>query len=272
MATTGQGPNPNPNAATPNDSLTSQFKVRLRRALDYPYTNTLETNPGNVGQQKGRINTQLVTFDVTPELTETRNVEYKTMNPIHMPGQIFVYGSTASRTFALSNVKLVSRTIEEATRNLQMLWTLRGWTMPYFGKGSSTLDQFQSQFRQNMQSDPGIAPADQAQLRRLRGQELLGKPPEVLLLNAYSRTQTITRDGRGIPIRSFPTNIANIPVVITSLVIPYSADVDYIPTENGEPFPRVMMLDIQLQETRAPGEFTKNFSLQQYRQGVLAGF
>ncbi len=273
MATTGQGPSPNPNSATAKDSLTNQFKVKLRRAASYPYTNMVEGDAGNAGQKRGRINTNSVVFDVTPDITESRNVEYKTMNPIHMPGQIFVYGSTSSRQFQLGSVKLISRTTEEATRNIQTLWTLRGWTMPYFGLGSSTTTDWQKFFRRDMQDNPGFYANDSQALKKLlRGQELLGKPPEVLYLSAYSNAPLMQHNGRGPWTRRFPTNIDNIPVVITSLSIPYPSDVDYIPTEDGQPFPRVMMLDIQLQETRAPREFTEKFSLQKFRQGTLVNF
>ena len=272
MATTGQGPSPNPNNATTKDPFTNTFKVKLRRAADYFTANPVEDNPGNPSQKRGRINTGGVVFDVMPELTESRNVEYKTMNPIHMPGQIFVYGSTSSRTYSLSSVKLISRTIEEATRNMQTLWTLRGWTMPYFGKGSSTLNENELTYRRTGQTLDGRRAADRAEDRRLRGQQLLGKPPDVLYLSAYASPPAIITQGKNPARRSFPTNIANVPVVLTSLTIPYTADVDYIPTVHGEPFPRVMIIDMQLQETRAPKEFTDNFSLQKFREGALVGF
>ena len=48
-----------------------------------------------------------VVFDVSPDVNETRNVNYKQINPIHMPGSIFVYEGTSSRVFSLDNIKLI---------------------------------------------------------------------------------------------------------------------------------------------------------------------
>lgn len=246
----------------------NKYKVRLTQASNIPLQNNRENAPNNTSSRASKY-TGRVVFDVTPELTENRQVEYKSMNPVHMPGQIFVYGSTMSRTFQLSAVKLIARTTEEATRNMNILWTLRSWTMPYFGINSSTLSGDQAQFRRDLnEGRVQDAPEDPAQLRARKGQELLGKPPEVLLLSAYTSVATAAGNYK----RDFQTNLSNVPVVITNLTIPYPADVDYIPDENNQPVPRVMLLDIQLQETRAPREYTQGFSLQQFRQGLLDGF
>ena len=80
-----------------------------------------------------------VPFHVTPDFIENRNVNYKTLDPTHMPGQILVYGGTAARTFQISNVKFISRTQEEASKTLRYLNMLRGWAMPYFGIGSPSI-------------------------------------------------------------------------------------------------------------------------------------
>lgn len=256
--------------STQKDDFENPFKVSLRTATNYPYANREYNSTTNVNQKRGRINTTKVIFDVTPDLNETRTVDYKTQAPIHMPGQILTYGGTASRTFSLSSIKLISRTIAEATQNMQNLWLLRSWTMPYFGERSSSLNIHDKAAREVLSEDPGTATAFSVDgLNEFRGQELLGKPPEVLLLNAYSNTTLSNNDSA---VRKFPTNISNIPVVMTDLTIPYPSDVDYIPTEDGQPFPRLMIVDIQLKETRAPRELSKRFSLQDYRRGILPGF
>ena len=92
-----------------------------------------------------------VPFQVTPDLIENRNVNYKTLDPIHMPGNIYVYGNTSSRTFNISNAKFVSRTPEEATRTMRYLHMLRSWTTPYFGDSSSTLSPSQRRDRNSQQ-------------------------------------------------------------------------------------------------------------------------
>ena len=77
-----------------------------------------------------------VILDVTPDITENQSVSYKSYDPVHMPGTIYVFGSSASRSFSLSNVRLVCRSANDATRNLYIINTLRSWTKPRFGSGS----------------------------------------------------------------------------------------------------------------------------------------
>lgn len=222
-----------------------------------------------------------VTFDVTPDIIENRNVNYKTMDPIHMPGSIHVYGSTSSRTFNISNVKLVSRTPEEASKNMWRLHQLRGWGMPYFGNSSSLTDE--NKFARSAENRRHIDIIDKrnrrakaeggrqvdysdAGLGRVStnfGRELLGAPPEVLFLNAYSDS-TVAQ-------RKVPMNIHKVPVILQQLSIPYPSDVDYIPTKEGIPFPTLMTLDVTLMETHAPIEYSK-FSLQAFREGKLPNF
>lgn len=243
--------------------FSNKFKVSLRRAGDYPNANLRE----RLSAQK----TSKVVFDVTPDLTETRSVTYKDLSPVHMPGTIYVYGNTSARSFALDSVKLVSRTVREATINMQRLWTLRSWTMPHFGN-SSTLGISQRQERRDFQELNQKQQLDAMNniddFPRKYGQELLGLPPAVLYLNAYTSLGNLSENTR---IRPYTTNIHKVPVVITSLTIPYPSDVDYIPTEDGEPIPRVIVLSIQLNETQAPRDMER-FSLHQYRTGRLIGF
>ena len=189
-----------------------------------------------------------VVFDVTPDLTETRTVNYRAMDPIHAPGQIYVYTNTASRQFSLTNVKLVSRTPQEAEINLRKLQQLRSWCMPRFGLNSSTVTFEQSENRRTGEGD--------------QGDEWLGLPPPVLYLSAYSGYNSF-----GLRLE----NINSIPVVITSLTIPYQSDVDYINTPAGVPVARIINLDIQLQETHSAIEYD-NFNLAKFRAGILESF
>lgn len=189
-----------------------------------------------------------VVFDVSPDVTESRTVVYKPLDPIHAPGQIYVYTNTSSRQFSLSNVKLVSRSPQEAEINLRKLQQLRSWCMPRFGSNSTTLNDSEYENRQNGDIDVG--------------EELLGLPPPVLFLTAYSRS-----GNAGLRLE----NINSVPVVITSLTIPYSGEVDYIDTPAGVPVPRIMVLEISLQETHSAQEY-EQFNLRQYRNGTLESF
>lgn len=215
--------------------------------LDNAYKIKLQGNDGS-----------MVIFDVTPDLIETRNVNYSTVEPIHAPGQINVFKNTSSRSFNISNARLVSRTQKEADRNLQRLWLLRSWCMPRFGK--STIDSGQAAAR-NIVSESGrqaSTPEDQA---RIFGVELLGTPPQVLYLSAYSRGNMGGKT----------QHLYKIPVVIQQLSIPYPSDVDYIPTPDGVPMPVIMTIDMTLVETHSPNEY-ENFSLDAYKRGTLENF
>lgn len=214
-----------------------------------------------------------VLIEATPELVETRNVNYKTTDPVHAPGQIFSYVNSSSRTFNLSGIKLISRTQEEASKNLQNLWYFRSWTMPVFGRGSA-LSQAQRDAREVEQADlwnsrqQGISDAEyQARLRELGGDsslgtDLRGRPPVVLLLTAYSPSGG-TRSTMG--------HIHRVPVVIQNLSIPYPADVDYIPSRTGVPMPTIMTIDMTLTETHSPLEYS-SFSLTNFKQGMMGNF
>lgn len=208
--------------------LDNVFKVRLTAS------NILQKSDRNTKYAKA----ESVIFDVTPDVIENRNVNYKTLDPIHMPGAINVYGSTSSRTFNISNAKLISRTKAEATANMKKVHLLRSWAMPYFGNSSQVND---------------------------KGIDLLGAPPEVLHLFAYSS------NSQGSSKQKVPMNIHNVPVVIMNISIPYPSDVDYIQTEDNIPFPTVMTVDIQLTETHSPLKYS-TFSLSDYKNGILDEF
>jgi len=244
----------------------NQYKVRLQVANPYTY----------MAQDIAARRNRSVTFKVSPEVTENRNVNYKTLDPMHMPGQIYVYGATSSRTFQISNIKLVSRTVKEATDNMRILWLLRSWAMPYFGNsstlGKQNIKNRASSSAGNAKSSNAASADEKVQQRQGRGTELLGAPPDVLLLSAYSPNSEYTTQGQNSSkTRLTMTNIHNVPVVVTNLTIPYPSDVDYIPTEDGQPMPRLMTVDVQLSETHSPQEYNQ-FSIQDFRDGRLVNF
>jgi hypothetical protein len=188
-----------------------------------------------------------VLFRVTPELSESGNVNYKDVSPIHTPGNVLIYGNTSSRSFNLV-VKLISRTVEEATENSRILQLLRTWRLPHFGMSdinpiNDDLDYISSNDKDFGSVNP------------------LGAPPDVLYLTAYS-------DESGI---GYTTGLRKIPVVLSQLSNTYSSDVDYIPTLNDEPFPVLMNLDVILNETHSPTEYTE-FDMIAYKNGNLPAF
>lgn len=213
-----------------------------------------------------------VIFRTTPDVQETTNVNYKTIDPLHMPGGIHVYSGTQSRSYQLSDLKLVSRTRAEASANLQRMNLLRSWCRPRFGEKNISQSESSlkkrternntTKFLQENQNE-GVVNT-QAQLDVLffddnqAYKEIIGTPPAVLLFSAYSNQKN-----KG--------NIYKIPCVITNLGITYPSDVDYIPTEEGVPFPIITTVSISLTETHSPGEYER-FSLDDFRQGNLTGF
>lgn len=202
-----------------------------------------------------------VTFDVTPDIQEQRQVNYETMSPLHAPGQIFMYGQTQSRTFNVSSIQFVSRTVQEADLNLQRLWILRSWTMPNFGTSSLGQD---NRARRRLEDEVDVEITDfEPNPPPPRGLERRGEPPQVLLFSAYSQ---------GSSIGQVPEHINKVPVVIDSLNITYpSEDVDYIHTSTNTPMPMILSLDITLRETHSPREY-EQFSLIQYKRGIMPNF
>lgn len=213
-----------------------------------------------------------VVFDVVPDVNESRTVEYKSFNPIHAPGTIYTYSHTSSRIIVANNARLVSRTPDEAARNLAKLRILQSWTLPYFGNSQANF---------------------------------LGLPPDVLSFYAFSRgpgvrkasanadnrstqpgQQTLTAQDE-IRKRDGVTNLHNVPTVINNLQITYPSDVDYIPSaaatfplgdglseiviNEGEPVATIMAVDVHLLETQSPSDFNR-FSIDDYRSGKLRGF
>ena len=208
-----------------------------------------------------------VTFEVAPELNESRQVQYEFLDPVHAPGQIAVYKRSMSRRFQLTSVKLASRTPQEASINLAYLWTLRGWTMPYFGvvggrdgvrSGKSALATATTSNRNTDYIKSIIQGISEG-----ASHEYLGAPPQVLELSAYSR------QGASSGINSLG-HLYRVPCVIDNLSILYPTDCDYMPTDEDEPtpMPTIMTIDISLVETQSPSQLS-NFSLSDYRAGIL---
>ena len=199
----------------------------------------------------------VVLFNVTPELNETRNVNYKNLDLIHMPGNIYAYGNSSTRTFSLV-AKLVSRTVEEADLNSRRLQLMRSWTMPYFGQNNGS-ETYTSKETASQNREASNIKASRS---------ILGSPPDVLHLTAYADGTTLNST------TDQPNRVGNlykIPIVITQLTNTYPSDLTYIPLSTGEPFPVIMNMDVQLTEAHSPQEYNK-FSLQDFKNGNLAHF
>lgn len=212
-----------------------------------------------------------VVFEVTPSFSEVRSVTYSPVDPVHMPGSIQMYRSTGSRTFEVG-AQLISRNAEDAQRNIKYLQTLRGWTMPYFGRTDTLTDQNKQIREQNAAFGSKTSATMSIERIQSEGIQLRGAPPDVLYLYAYSTDTNTPRGGRSAP----TSNINRVPVVLSNLSITYPDDVDYIPvdmTGNGvyEPFPVKMAVTLTLLETHSPREYER-FDLAAFKAGTLANF
>lgn len=211
-----------------------------------------------------------VIFDVTPDLNESRSVSYDMHDPVQAPGQIMVYKKTNARRFSLTQIRLVSRTPVEASRNLAYLWILRSWTMPNFGIGNPAPRPAQNPTGETGSETAYSENTIRQLIEELAGetptQNYLGAPPQLLHLSAYSRQGAM----RGV--RSLG-HIRRVPVLIESLNIFYPSDIDYIPTNETlpTPMPTIMSIDLSLIEAQSPRRLT-NFNLESFRQGQLEGF
>lgn len=259
----------------------------------------MEGNPFKVKLEQQSNKSIRVVFDVSPDVSESRNVMYKTFDPVHMPGAIYMYQGTSSRVFTLSNVKLVSRNQEEATTNIETLQRIKTWTLPYFGEsgspshnssadpraptgdisgfggnnsfGGGSQGRFDSGFSENVGRSRGPRGIKDTRFNRTTTRTgltggALGAPPDVLLLSAYSAPVS-----SGIVKSGAIQNIFKVPVVMTTLNFSYPTEVDYIPTLYNVPMPTLMTLEITLNETHSPTEYER-FSLEKFHDGILEGF
>lgn len=94
-------------------------------------------NPANQSDQDevwlvsrdGTKNQDSVRLFVTPELNESRTVNYQEISEMRQAGGLLIYIGTAARTYSLT-ARFVSRTDEEATKTFDWVSLLKGWTTP----------------------------------------------------------------------------------------------------------------------------------------------
>lgn len=243
---------------------TEEFKVKLVSAVDYSRSENLRAG-------------KHVTFDVTPQISESGPVEYESIKLIHAPTTFQSYVTTPARNFTLSEAKLISRTPTEARDNIEKINILRSWRMPFFGQ-VNTPDTEAEQYFSNVLSSSGtrtVSPLDRLK-RDVDGlKDRLGAPPEILYFSAYSsflaNGSSNTNRWRG--------NISRLPVVLTNLTINYPNDVTYIATAKrgnvdslgSVPFPVIMTINVELVEAHSPAEVNA-FNLAKYASGILDGF
>lgn len=164
----------------------------------------------------------ILVLDVMPTIDENRSAAYKSFTPLHHPGEILKYESTASRSWTVAS-RLVCRNSAEASKNLYYLNLIRSWTMPFYGVGTGNTSL----------------------------KDKLGAPPPILTLNAYGSQM-----------------IGPVKCVLETYNWQFPNDCDYIPTEDGIPFPVILNISLTLKESWSPSEYS-SFNLEEYRDGNL---
>jgi hypothetical protein len=221
--------------ASQGDAENENYKVRLRDIAGPVYA--------------------LVTFEVMPQVTESRSVQYDQVQPPQLMGAFQKYKGTDPVRWTIQ-AKLISRNSQEAYNNLLNINLLRSWTAPFFGQ--NTVDK-PSEF------DLPIPEERSSQLAALI-KSYLGAPPPVLELS-------------GLRYRM----IGPVPVVVTSLNWTWPPDVDYLPCgidlgggqvsfvtdpDSGQPipFPSVIELTIECVESFSTSQIN-SFNFTAYAAG-----
>lgn len=128
---------------------------------EVPADALLQAEPGKTNEYKVTLSADptgdTVVFDTMPDITENHQAQYDDVQPLQHPGTLLKYRSTSARDWSLT-VRLVSRTVEEASQNLRTINIIRSWVMPFYGQGTA---------------------GDSSTTR------YLGAPPPVLTLKAY---------------------------------------------------------------------------------------
>lgn len=185
----------------------------------------------------------IVMFDAQPRISITETADYDTLSPIHSVTGFVSFKTSHMKKISITDIRLFSRTPKEASANLKRLHILKSWLKPYFGQSGGGVD--------------GASTVDNGNTTTTSMQRMLGAPPDILFLYAYSGATTSEQ------------NLKQIPVVIDSLSYDYPNDIDYISTEvGGIPFPVIMTLSLTLLETHSPKE-AEEFSLAQYKAGKM---
>lgn len=73
--------------------------------------------------------TGVVEFDIAPDMSEERQVNYLAISEIRQPGSLHIYMGTNGRTFTI-NAKLVTTNDEQAVANYDRITALKAMTMP----------------------------------------------------------------------------------------------------------------------------------------------
>lgn len=199
---------------------------------------------------------------ISTSTASTSNTSVTSVSPLTQADLIsqFSQGTTTSLTAATTT--LANTSSSSPTSNYSSLAGVQ--SSAYAQQYLSTLNATQVSSGNTVTITPSATTVTATSVYA-EGKALLGAPPEVLQLTAYS--SALNESG----LLNKMTNITNIPVVILNLNYAYTNDCDYIPTIQGQPFPIIMDIAISLVESHSPAEL-EQFDIYKYRAGTLPGF
>lgn len=238
-------------ASTMNQSLQSgdsadhsiSHKVRLVAATD----GEINAIQDDVSFVTGPLTQYTVEFDIMPEVSEIRNLEYEAVSTPQMPTEFQKYKGTRATTWQI-NGSFMCRTRDEAKRNYIFMNTLRAWSMPYFG------EKQRLQFGEDSRGKLG-APPPVLKFSGWRG--LIGTVPVVITSLNWNWPKdcdwipcgVFDEEGREIP---FPTVMAVNIAVVESFSPDQVNGFDLVAFRNGR------MVNAWLEEGAEPQIFQRS--------------
>lgn len=175
-----------------------------------------------------------VTFLASPTISENRAATWDSIQVVHHPGEILAYKTTTSRTWEITEAKLISRTSKEAAQNLALLNKIRSWVMPYYGYGT------EKSLKNKLGSPPSILTFSGY------GSANIGPVPVVLISYGFNYQS----DMEMIPCDEWKDSSGEIMIT------------------KGTPFPIISSITLSLKECFSPREFS-SFDIVAYKTGDL---
>jgi hypothetical protein len=215
-----------------------------------------------------------VVFFVTPDISESRSVNYAEISDVRLPASILIWMGSPSRNFSL-NAKFIARSKAEADVAFRNVNLLKSWcvTNSIIGPEGTITATSQKDYLQE------IDPTNPADVPAVNNQDGTGPnaPPANDQKTAYKVNGALFSDTPEVlGLEGFAGQFRKIPVVITSLNINYSSEVDYIANSRGVLVPILQEISISLKEAReitsGPNQSAgaiDTFNLTKFKQGLL---
>lgn len=219
-----------------------------------------------------------VTFFLTPEISESRSVNYLEIGDIRLPASILIYMGSPSRSFNIS-AKFMARSQAEADVAFRNKSLLESWCVTNSGLSGDNIGSAVTKTNNQLGNPDVVNPGDTATVAQQDGfipgisalptkSQVSNQPPQTFTAS----TDLFAQSPPVLALEGYAGQFRKIPIVIRSLNISYPSDVDYIAGSNGVMVPILQDISIQLQEARnisgGKGAIDK-FRLKEFKQGTL---